>query len=191
MTYVLMPDSNADTSARRRIHTRRIEIEGYLRDDGLIEMDAQLVDVKDQDYALATGVRRRGDPVHDMCVTLTLNAHFDIVAASARSNAVPYPGACETIAPAYEKLVGLNLLRSFRAAVRELFGGTAGCSHITELLSSIPTAAIQTVATFRSENEESDEKPFQLDRCHALAGDSETVRRYYPKWYRRTSGGGH
>lgn len=186
-----MPDSNADTSARKRIHTRRIELEGFLRSDGLVEVDARLVDVKDQDYALATGVRRRGDPVHDMSVTLTIDAHFNVVAASARSDAVPYPGACETITPEYRRLVGLNLLRGFRAAVRELFGGTAGCSHITELLSSIPTAAIQTVATFRREDEETGEKPFQLDRCHALASDRETVRRYYPKWYRRQSGGGH
>jgi hypothetical protein len=26
--------------------------------------------------------------------------------------------------------------------------------------------------------------PFQLDRCHALETTSETVRRYYPRWYR-------
>lgn len=180
-----MRESTTNTPARKRIHTRRIEIEGYLRDDGLVELDARLVDVKDQDYVLASGVRRRGDPVHDMTVTLTIDTHFRVLAASARSDAVPYPGACETIAPAYGKLVGLNLLRGFRAAVRELFGGTAGCSHITELLSSVPTAAIQTVASFRRENEETGEKPFQLDRCHALASDAETVRRYYPKWYRR------
>ena len=184
-----MHDTNAATPARKLIHTRRIEVEGYLREDGLVELDARLVDVKDQDYVLATGVRRRGDPVHDMRVTLTIDEHFAIVAASARSDAVPYPGACETIAPAYGRLVGLNLLRGFRAAVRELFGGTAGCSHLTELLASVPTAAIQTVATFRRENEETGEKPFQLDRCHALASDQETVRRYYPKWYRAQSGG--
>ncbi len=185
MAYVFMHESTTNTPARKRIHTRRIEIEGYLRDDGLVELDARLVDVKDQDYVLASGVRRRGDPVHDMTVTLTIDTHFRVLAATARSDAVPYPGACETIAPAYSKLVGLNLLRGFRAAVSELFGGTAGCSHITELLSSVPTAAIQTVASFRRENEETGEKPFQLDRCHALASDAETVRRYYPKWYRR------
>jgi hypothetical protein len=29
-----------------------------------------------------------------------------------------------------------------------------------------------------------DQKPFQLDRCHALASTSPVVGRYYPKWYR-------
>jgi len=27
-------------------------------------------------------------------------------------------------------------------------------------------------------------KPFQLDKCHALASSTETVQRFYPKWYR-------
>ena len=32
--------------------------------------------------------------------------------------------------------------------------------------------------------QEPSSKPFQLDRCHALEHTTETVRRYYPKWYR-------
>jgi hypothetical protein len=31
---------------------------------------------------------------------------------------------------------------------------------------------------------EGDERPFQLDRCHALETTTDTVRRYYPRWYR-------
>jgi hypothetical protein len=27
-------------------------------------------------------------------------------------------------------------------------------------------------------------KPFQLDQCHALETSAETVRVWYPKWYR-------
>jgi hypothetical protein len=31
-----------------------------------------------------------------------------------------------------------------------------------------------------------DAKPFQLDRCHALATDAPAVGLYYPKWYAGT-----
>ncbi len=58
-----------------------------------------------------------------------------------------------------------------------------GCTHITELLSYLPTAAVQTFAGLTREDA-GERKPFQLDRCHALETSSETVRRYYPKWYR-------
>ena len=29
----------------------------------------------------------------------------------------------------------------------------------------------------------SNERPFQIDRCHALRSDGETVRTFYPRWY--------
>ena len=54
---------------------------------------------------------------------------------------------------------------------------------MTELLGSLPTAAIQMMAGLRRENE-GESKPFQLDRCHALETTTETVHRYYTKWYR-------
>ncbi len=169
---------------RQRIHSRRIEIEGFRRDDGLLELEASLVDVKDLDYPIASGLRRAGDPVHHMRVRVTLDGEFNILDAEASSERVPYPGGCDTIGPAYRRLVGLNLVRGFRRTVGEMFADVRGCSHITELLLSLPTAAIQTFATFRRDNEDTPEKPFQLDRCHALECSTETVRRYYPKWYR-------
>lgn len=181
---------SASKSPRQRVHTRRIEIEGFRRDDGLLELDACLRDVKDLDYPIASGVRRAGDPVHEMRVRITIDAAFNIVDAEACSDWVPYPGGCDTIGPAYRNLIGLNLVRGFRRTVAEMFADVRGCSHITELLFSLPTAAIQTFATFRRDNEDHGEKPFQLDRCHALETGSETVRRYYPKWYRANRAGG-
>lgn len=178
------------TVPRRRAHTRRIELEGFVREDGLYELDAALVNVKDLDYPLASGLRRAGDPVHLMRVRLTLDGEFGIVDAFACSDAVPYPGQCDTIGPAYRRLIGLNLVRGFRRTVGEMFADVRGCTHLTELLLSLPTAAIQTFATFRRDNEEVAEKPFQLDRCHALESSAEAVRLYYPRWHRPTAGQG-
>lgn len=174
---------SSPTVSRERVHTRRIQVEGYRRSDGLLELEASLEDVKDFDYPLSSGLRRKGDPIHLMRVRILIDAEFNILAAEACSDAVPYPGACDQIGPAYRKLVGLNLTRGFRRAVGELFPDVKGCSHLTELLYSLPTAAIQTFATFVKDNDEGAEKPFQLDRCHALETSSETVRQYYPRWY--------
>jgi hypothetical protein len=95
----------------------------------------------------------------------------------------PIPGACDRIEPAYGKLVGANLVQGFRKRLHDDMGGVHGCTHVTELLGSLPTAAVQTFAGLRREND-GDAKPFQLDRCHALETTTDTVRRYYPKWYR-------
>lgn len=169
---------------RKRLHLRSISLEGWKREDGLWDIEARLTDTKDHDYPLASGLRRQGEPVHDMRVRVTIDRQFNILDAQASSDAVPYPGGCDTIAPAYRQLIGLNLVRGFRKTVGEMFGDVRGCSHLTELLLSLPTAAIQTFASEQIDNDDSGEKPFQLDRCHALETTSETVRRHYPRWFR-------
>jgi len=165
-------------------HTRRVRYEGYKRADGLWDVEAHLSDVKNHDFHLKTGVRRAGLPVHDMWLRVTIDRAMTIVDAAASSDAVPYPGGCETAVPAYRKLVGLSLRRHFKKNVAELFGGTRGCTHITEMLAGLPTAAIQTFAGEMPEERDDGTRPFQLDQCHALETSGETVRKWYPKWYR-------
>jgi len=178
-------------ASRKRVHTRTISVEGWKRDDGLWDIEARLTDIKDHDYPLASGVRLKGQPVHDMRVRITIDNEFGILAAAAVSDAVPYPNGCEKIAPDYARLVGLNLMRGYRKTVGEMFEGVRGCSHLTELLLALPAAAIQTYASEMRDTEGRDpgRKPFQLDRCHALDTTSETVRRYYPRWYKERKSG--
>jgi hypothetical protein len=177
-----MPLSSAAVD-RSRLHVRAVTYEGYRRGDGLFDIEGHLTDVKDHDYTLLTGVRRAGEPVHDMWIRLTIGGDYLIRAIEVRTDEMPYPGACDLITPAYDKLVGASLLHGFRRTLQEAMGGVRGCSHLTELLSHAPTAAIQMFAGLRREIE-GDERPFQLDRCHALETTTETVRRYYPRWYR-------
>ena len=81
-------------------------------------------------------------------------------------------------------LIGANLLTGFRKRLNDTVGHVRGCTHLTEMFSAPPTAAVQTFAGLKVGEDEGVEKPFQLDRCHALETTSETVRRYYPRWYR-------
>ncbi len=169
---------------REHTHTRRVRFEGYKRADGLWDIEAHLTDVKNHDYQLMTGVRRAGQPIHEMWIRLTIDHGLNIVDAAAASDTVPYPGGCEAIAPAYRKLIGLNLRKGFRKAVRERLGGVLGCTHLTEMLAGMPTAAIQTFAGEMKEQRDDGSKPFQLDQCHALETTSKTVKAWYPKWFR-------
>jgi len=169
--------------ARQRLHQRSITYEGYRRDDGLFDIDAHLVDAKDHDFELLTGIRPAREAVHDMWVRVTIDRAFVIHGIDVRTDGMPYPDACDRIEPSYAKLVGANLVQGFRKRLHDDMGGTRGCTHVTELLGSLPTAAVQTFAGLRREDE-GDAKPFQLDRCHALETTTENVRRYYPKWYR-------
>jgi len=169
---------------RERLHVREVAYHGYQRADGLYDIEAFLRDTKDRDLTLLSGVRPAGEPVHDMQVRVTIDRDFTIRAIEAHTDAMPYPGDCDRIHPGYEQLVGANLVNGFRKRLHDVMGGVRGCTHITELLGYLPTAAVQTFAGLRKREDEGQTKPFQLDRCHALETSGEAVRRYYPKWYR-------
>ena len=174
---------------RELTHTRRVRYEGYKRADGRWDIEAHLLDTKNHDFHLKTGVRRAGQAVHDMWLRVTIDRSFTVLDAQASMDAVPYPGGCENIPPAYKKLIGLNLVRGFRKHVWDALGGIKGCTHLTEMLNGLPTAAIQTFAGEMPEDTETGPKPFQLDQCHALETSGETVKKWYPKWYRGKLGG--
>lgn len=169
---------------RERLHLRRVSYEGFRRDDGLFDIEAHITDHKDRDYRLAMGTRSKSIPVHEMRARVTINTRFDVLDIEAVTEQMPYPGQCDQITPDYKKLIGSNLLKGFRKSIAENMGGVKGCTHLSELLGYLPTAAVQTFAGIKNEADSVDgKKPFQLDSCHALATDTETVRVYYPKWY--------
>ncbi len=172
--------------ARTPLHKRAITLEVFERDDGLWDIEAQLVDTKAYNFYLTEGGEHpAGKPIHDILLCITIDDSYTIVDANASYQAAPY-SSCNSIQQSYKLLVGLNLLKKFRYEVRARFAGKSGCTHLTELTSVLPTAAIQGIATRSSKNKSTDTpatRPFHIDGCHALRADGEVVRVYYPKWY--------
>ncbi|AXA92793.1 DUF2889 domain-containing protein [Massilia sp. YMA4] len=175
-------------SRRALRHTRAIDIQAFAREDGLWDLDAHITDIKVGDTLLASGLRQGGQPLHDLWLRITVDKQLTIVDAEAVSDAVPYAGFCNTIGPAYKALIGLNLMKGFRHELKARLSGIAGCTHLTELAQILPTAAVQAFAndvwpTYDNATAvQPKEKPFQLDKCHALRTDGGAVARFYPRW---------
>jgi hypothetical protein len=169
-------------------HTRAIRIDAFARDDGLWDLDARITDVKVNDVTLASGVRPGGTYLHNLSLRITINRELTVVDAQACSDAVPYPGYCDTIGPAYKQLIGLNLMKGFRLGVKERLASVLGCTHLNELANVLPTAAIQAYANDVIKTRDGDDddqlphRPFQIEKCHALRMDGPGVARYYPRW---------
>jgi hypothetical protein len=180
-------------AAHRQLkHRRQIDLQVYARGDGLWEVDAVLTDVKTREANMVDGPRPAGTPIHEMLLRLVVNEKLDIVQAGSETRWMPYTGYCTEHGDAYTALVGLNLLKDFRKALRERVGGVLGCTHITELAQTLPTAVVQAFAGEVIDTRGTTEgarQPFQIDRCHALRSDSETVRLHYPRWYRPAPAG--
>ena len=172
---------------RQLRHRRSIDVQIFSCGGGLWEVDAELRDARPTATRLAAAVREAGDPIHDMLLRIVVDEQLNIREAGSETRWMPYPGHCDDHGDAYQKLVGLNLLKGFRQAVKERLSGVLGCTHITELTQVLPTAVIQAFAGTvldTSEDSGADAPPFQLDRCHALRRDGEAVRTFYPRWHR-------
>lgn len=191
-----LPPSNAP---REHLHTRTMRVDAYAREDGQWDLEAELIDVKGYDFPKHGGViHKAGQPVHHMHLRITIDAQFNITDALAAYDAAPYHEHCFCIAPEYKDLVGMNLLKGFRNAVKDRFGRTAGCTHLSELSFILPTAAVQAMAGKRRTASEqhvegpaqvttSSKRPFHIEGCHALKADSPMTLKFYPQWYVKSS----
>ncbi len=172
---------------RRHLHTRTIQCEGYERDDGMVDIEAQIIDQKthptDEPYR---GHRAAGMHVHDMQVRLTLDRTMTVRAIVVSTNHAPYD-VCTSVAPGYQALVGAKVGGGWRKAVTEAVGRTKGCTHVTELLMPMATVAFQTMGSWKSSPDGSSEpgqKPHFIDGCKAWASDGPVVKRLFPLHYR-------
>jgi len=178
----------SDPAPREHIHTREIICHAYEREDGLFDLDAHLSDVKTYDFPNQDrGGIKAGEPLHGMWLRLTIDTSFVIKAVEAKMDHTPYH-FCKMIEPDHQKLVGLQIGAGWNRKVREVLGGTHGCTHLREMLGRMATVAFQSVySRNRQTGEEIDdrrgEKPWVLDGCHTWSSDSPVVKREYPDWY--------
>lgn len=182
---------------RDRMHQRRVTCEGYRRSDGLWDIEGHITDAKD--YPFVRGDRGELPPgtfVHEMWMRLTLDSRLTVRAVVAVTDASPYR-LCPAITDNFQRLVGLSVASGWTAAVKERLGGTAGCTHLVELLGPMATTAFQTIATWIDDRDQErraaqmargetppprTRRPPMIDTCHVWAADGEVVAREWPEF---------
>jgi hypothetical protein len=171
---------------RKLIHTRRIECKGYEREDGLWDIEANLVDAKSFAHPRRHGgMREAGEPVHNMWLRLTIDLDMVIHEVEAITDAGPYL-TCGDIAPNFKKLVGLKIGAGWRRDIGLRVGGAKGCTHLLELLGPLGTTAFQATGRAREAHNAGKpvtKRPYQLGSCHIYKEDSPAVLERWPQFY--------
>ncbi|MGB0664081.1 MAG: DUF2889 domain-containing protein [Pontibacterium sp.] len=169
-------------------HTRRVTCQGYLREDGLWDIEGHLLDTKSHAMALKEkkdGLLEAGEPLHEMAIRITIDLELNILDVHATMDHTPFK-MCPDIALSYKHLIGVQIAPGFTRKVRDMFGGVNGCAHLVELLGPIATTAYQATHQTRAEqNNWSDggEKPSMLDTCHTMDSRGPIVETYWPHFY--------
>ena len=180
-----------DNIKRELLHTRNVSLRGFVRDDELFEIEAELLDTKNYDFQNHDrGTIKKSEPIHQMKIKLVLDEKLFVVDAEAKTENSPY-FICKNANSNFRKIIGLQIRSGWKREITKLIGGTNGCTHITELLSSVATAAFQTIYPYKSKQKNKNEaklnhdqeKPLLLGTCYAFNNKSEVVKRLWPKWH--------
>ncbi|WP_424811022.1 DUF2889 domain-containing protein [Roseococcus sp. YIM B11640] len=177
---------------RKLEHLRDITLRGYAREDGLVDIEAHLVDTKTYGFPSEhRGDVKPGEPLHGMWIRMTVDEDMLIHSCEAVSDHTPF-AVCVDAAPNFSRLAGLTVGAGFNRAVNERVGGVAGCTHLREVLAQMATVAFQTMWPLRRRKMDEAraaagegrpaERPALLGTCHAYAPDSPVVRKRWPEW---------
>jgi Protein of unknown function (DUF2889) len=174
---------------RTLVHTRQIICEAWLRRDGRYDIEGRMTDAKTHEAVLPFKTVRTGAFYHDMRLVMTIDANMTIQRVEARSEHAPTP-YCREINAAYSALTGLTIGPGFKAQVKARVGGNRGCTHLTDLLGPMATAAIQAtlgrlqtaeyLAAVAAPGDTLD-RPWVVDTCHAYRMDGEAVKVIWPE----------
>ncbi len=177
-------------AARTHLHTRAVTYRGYIRDDGLWDIEAQLSDVKTYEFDMSErGPMVPGTPVHGMAIRVTVDDEMTIREIATASDFTPFPECQQGIDP-MQGMVGASMGPGWRQAIEKALGGVRGCTHLRELLFNMATAAYQTVFPYRQHlmreggtpSSAETEPPYHLGRCIAWDFDGTVIQRHYPQF---------
>lgn len=169
-------------------HSRNIHCRGYLRDDGMYDIEAEMQDVSAVQTELPFTTLPADGFLHKMRLTMTLDTDMVIQHVEARTETGPTP-YCADINAAYGALRGLRIGSGFRQEAKARLAGAKGCTHLTDLLGPLATTAMQTMMSMqresmpwhaRLEGQEPLPKPWVLGTCHAYRLDGEAAQVIWP-----------
>ncbi|MDO6460218.1 DUF2889 domain-containing protein [Granulosicoccaceae sp. 1_MG-2023] len=173
---------------REPLHTREIRFQGFRREDGLYDIEGLLRDTKPRDVSNRDrgGVIPAGEPIHEMHVRLTIDRDMKVVAVQGETRFSPFH-ICRHGPDTLDNLVGAQIGPGWRQAVRRALGRETGCTHITELLITMATAAYQSLVgepRTQAVDDAPDQPPALLNSCVAFDERSEVVKIEWSAWYR-------
>lgn len=181
--------------SRKPIHTRRMMFEAYARDDGLCDIECELLDTKPFGvYRLERGLQPPEAPIHWFRVRLTVDDDFTIRDVQTASQAVPFPECHAAAEEPMRKLIGLKMSSGWRKAIEGAIGGVAGCTHLRELVFNAATPAFQAIPFYRATQggtrpvpepgAGSDKPPFYMGQCMSWSFEGTVMKRLAPRFYR-------
>lgn len=178
-----------ETKQREHVHTRTITINAFQRDDGLLDVEGRLTDIKPFDHQMMDCLRNAGDPVHDLSIRITLDDTLTVTDAVASMDSTAHD-LCSMATPNFKNIIGLQVVAGWNKKVKAAMSPGLGCTHIIEMLAQMASGAKQ--ATWSRKPGESFETPPPEERdiafgmvnsCYPYRENSPWIKENFPNSY--------
>jgi hypothetical protein len=175
-------------SKGKKLNTRNIEVTIYDYDGQRIIAEGFFKDDRFQKAHLITGETFPKGAFHHMAIRLLVNcSNFLIEDVDVDLLSVPRQVCRETI-DCLAPLKGLTVTKGFTSKVKNLVGGTKGCTHLVELLLTMAPVIFQGLAAQQSQKPstfKSDQVKMMyrslVNTCHAWREDGPVVEKLKKK----------
>jgi hypothetical protein len=165
------------------MHTRRVTYRGFLREDGLWDIEGEMLDTKPHAFEIeGEGEWAPDEPIHHMLLRVTVDDGMVVREIAVAMDAFPHDPCPQAQAP-MQRLVGAVLGRGWRTTIERHLGGVQGCTHLRELLFNLATAAFQTRSASFAPTADG-RPPMHLGQCLAWDFNGPVVEKVYPMFFR-------
>lgn len=175
---------------REHIHTRTIEINAFRRDDGLMDVEGRIVDVKPFAHQMMDSAREAGEPVHDLSIRITLDDELTVKDAVASMDQGAH-SMCPGAEPNFVNIIGLQIGPGWNKKIKAAMSPGKGCTHIIEMLAQMASGAMQAKWSRRPgekiETPPASERRMDtgmLNSCYPYRESSPLVKEFFPSDYK-------
>jgi len=165
---------------KEKLHTRKIEVTTYRCDGRRIIVEGVLTDDRFQDSHTITGYVFPSGTFHRMTIRLLVDCS-NLVIEDVDTDLATIPSdICRETIDCLAPVKGLSITKGFTAKLKQIAGGTRGCTHLVELLQAMAPAVLQGFAAHQ------ESKPFDFSAGQAkimmrfLVDTCRTWREYSP-----------
>ncbi len=165
-----------------KVHNRNINISTYEYNEESIIVEGELKDNRLINCYSVFGEYKEPTVIHHMIIRILVEPGFYIKEIEVEMLETPREPCIETI-NSLDWLKGERIAEGFTMKVKERVGGGYGCQHLSTLIMSMASAAIQGFVTFNSKNRISSERAdlmidkFLTDTCHTWRKDGELLKK--------------
>jgi len=166
------------------IHSRDMKITTYAcEDSNSIIVEGRLKDDRMVPYYIFEGNKKQPGTIHQMIIRMLVSGPL-LTIKDIEAEMIDIPREeCPNVASSVKKVKGLIIAPGLTEKVKNILGGVNGCAHLTHLLLTMASAAVQGYWTNVAQNPIPKPKPndpiqkFILNTCHVWREDGPLVNK--------------